>query len=60
MFEDMGKDRFQRVNGDFGLRERRGTGLGFRKYLEMLGRPALQKTNVERGRACGITDTRLS
>lgn len=40
----MGKERFHRVNGDFGLRERRGTGLGFRRYLEMLGRPALQKT----------------
>ena len=39
----MRKERFHRVNGDFGLRERRGTGLGFRSYLEMLGRPALQK-----------------
>lgn len=56
----MGKDRLQRVDGDFGLRERRGTGLGFRKYLEMLGRPALQKTSVERGCACAITDTRLA
>lgn len=57
----MGKDRFQRVDGDFGLREKkRETGLGLRKYLEMLGRPVLQKTSVRRGHACAITDTRLA